>query len=83
MKNGLFEVGDIIKGVKGNRYWITGQKMKKAEVITANEKTMLIKILEHEEKIERNGEHYVENNKDRFKLFDESQEDFWKNLEVL
>ena len=83
MKNGLFEVGDIIKGVKGNRYWITDYRMTKAEVIAAKEKTMLIKVLEHTEKIERNGEHYVENNTDRFKLFDEPQGDFWENLEVL
>ena len=58
MKDGLFEVGDIIKGVKGNRYWITDHKMKKAEVIAATEKTMLIKVLEHEERIERNKNYF-------------------------
>ena len=83
MKNGLFEVGDIVRGIKGNRYAFTNEKMTKAIVVGANERTICVKVLEHTESSQRNGEHYVSNNTSEFELVEETQEDFWESLEVL
>lgn len=83
MKDGLFEVGDIVKGLERNGYHITNQRMKKGEVVAVRGKVMLVKVLEHAEQTERNKEHYVDNNTDKFKLLNELQGDFWEDLEVL
>ena len=42
-----FKVGDIIKGLPARRYAVTDEDMTKAEVISATDEDMRIKILEH------------------------------------
>ena len=85
MKDGLFEVGDIVRGIKGNRYFLTNGRMTKAIIVEANEKIMCVKILEHTEIIKGIEEHYVDNDMGKFELIEETQEekDFWETLEVL
>lgn len=89
MKNGLFEVGDVVKGLKGNGYFITNEGMLRAEVVEvfkqAPEHTMRINVLEHKVKILREGKtmHNVLNDTTLFELIKEEDRDFWGALEVL
>ena len=83
MKDGRFEVGDIVRGIKGNRYFLTNERMTKAIIVAANEGTIYVKVLEHTDNSQRNEEHYVENSTSKFELIEEAQEDFWESLEVL
>lgn len=85
MKDGLFEVGDIVRGIIGNRYFLTNERMTKAIIVEANKNNMRVKILEHGEDVQINREHYVENSTSKFELIEETKEekDFWEDLEVL
>lgn len=64
----LFEIGDIICGIKNNGYSITNERMKKAEVVRIYDKGMSIKILEHEDDKEISNIFPVLNNDKQFKL---------------
>lgn len=63
-----FKIGDIICGVKGNRYGVTNERMKKAKVIRTFNGGMEIKILNHEDNREISGTFCVRNDDKKFKL---------------
>ncbi|MBO5843447.1 MAG: hypothetical protein J6Q96_01105 [Bacteroidales bacterium] len=66
MKNS-FKVGDKIRGLKGNGYYVTNEDMELAEVIEVdNEGYMKIRILKHPE--EKNQIYYTDNDSTKFEL---------------
>ena len=58
-----FKVGDIVKGIRNNSYGITNHRMTRAEVISADDYDMKVKILEHD-RSNRVGEKYTVDNSD-------------------
>lgn len=65
----LFEIGDIICGIRNNNYGTTNERMKKAEVVSVySNDNMEIKIIEHENNNEISKHYYVINSTKKFKL---------------
>ena len=90
MKDGRFEVGDLIKGINERRYLITNKNMTRGEVISLyKEKSinkMRIMIKETTNGKNCDSKTYgVENSTMYFELIKETEKerDFWKDLEVL
>lgn len=87
MKNGLFEVGDRIKGTpeSNKRYGITNADMLEGIVtfIKTKSKSMTVSIVEHKHRSEVGESYAVENNTKYFELVEEREKDFWESLEVL
>ncbi len=61
-----FKVGDIIKGLPARRYAVTDEDMTKAEVISATDEDMRIKILEHNRINAEIGEEYTVANSGKY-----------------
>lgn len=87
MKNGYFEVGDIIKGTPAaNRpYEITNAYMLEAVVtfVKTNSNSMTVEVTKHKYREEVGNTYAVENNTKYFALVEEKEKDFWESLEVL
>lgn len=88
MKDGLFEVGDIIKGLKNNGYGVFNENLLKGKVLSTTRDDQLKykmrvlianhRVISYEGKIG-----HVDNDTNKFELVDRTQGDFWESLEVL
>ena len=73
MAKGVFKVGDIVKGIKGNGYSFTNDQMTKAAVVEVSigvfgTPLMRIRMLEHKNKYHIGNTIEVENNDSKFTL---------------
>lgn len=70
MKNGKFEVGDIVAGKKNPRiqYGLTNYQMSRARVTQVDGPNMTVEILHHMEKTRVGREFWVENDPETFEL---------------
>lgn len=70
MKNGKFEVGDIVAGKKTPRehYGITNYQMSRARVTQVDGPNMAVEILHHMEKTRIGHKFWVENDPETFEL---------------
>jgi hypothetical protein len=73
MKNGKFEVGDRVVGLKDNGYGFTNNEMSNGLVLKLDleDDTMLIEIVDHKHSIHVGSKYWVKNDLTKFQLLRE------------
>ena len=89
MKDGYFEVGDIIKGLAENGYTVFNETLLEGKVLSTIKHDnpqlckMRVLIVNHRTESHKGAIGNVINSTGKFKLINKTEEDFWESLEVL